>query len=64
MKIFTIVLVLNVLIPSHKTFAMMYIIPKILDSVFIKEQVPEIFNLTIEHFKDELRESAGIANHK
>lgn len=64
MKVFATVIILNILIPTHETFAMLYIIPKISDNAFIKEQMPELFNLTIEHFKDELRESAGVGTHK
>ena len=46
---------MSVLLPSSKTIAMMYVIPKMADSEVIKKDVPEMYEMA----KEALREYVG-----
>jgi len=47
------------LMPSSKDFAMMYAIPKIIESKAIKQDLPEIYDMAIKQLKKKIIDKEG-----
>ena len=45
----------NVFIPTSKQMAMIYVVPSITDSQFVKQDIPELYDLGVNALKDWLK---------
>lgn len=55
--VFVIILIpLTTLLPTTRTACAIYLVPRIVESKVIQEDLPEIYNLAVERLKTELKE--------
>lgn len=48
-----------VLIPSSRTIALMYVLPRVADSDVIQRDMPELYRLAVDALKSELADGIG-----
>lgn len=46
-------------VPSQKTIALMYVLPRVAESEAIQRDVPELYRLAVDALKDQLTDGVG-----